>query len=102
MRKALILILIFFILALLQSSFLVFFSFKGRLLNLIIVLVVIINLAEDPKSKLGIFASLLGGFFLDLLSAGYFGQNMLMLSLISIFIKQFMKKYFHLSSPLKI
>ena len=96
MKKVLILIFGFFLLALLQTSFLVFFSFKGMVLNLILISVVLINIFESQKNKFGILAAFFGGFLLDIYSGTYFGLNVFFLLIISIFIKQFVKKYFQL------
>ncbi|PIP23631.1 MAG: rod shape-determining protein MreD [Candidatus Nealsonbacteria bacterium CG_4_10_14_0_2_um_filter_38_17] len=96
-KKALILILVFYVFALIQSSFLVFFTFKGIALNLILISVILINIIESSKGNFGIFAAVAGGFFLDIFSGKYFGINTIILLSASIFIKKILKRYFQIS-----
>ena len=84
--------LFFYILVLLQASFLPFFTFFGFSFNLILILVIIINILEGDKGDSGIITSFIGGFLLDIFYQGFlnidfFGINILFLVLLSILIK---------------
>lgn len=94
--KILFIIILFYFLALLQSTFLVHFNISGMTLNLVLIFVVIWNVFEKPKSFLGIFSAGMGGFFLDIFSHRPIGFNILILIGIAIFIKLIFKKYVQL------
>ena len=63
MKNIFILIILLYLTALLQASFFPHFP-MGHLLNFVLVLVVIINLFEAGKGKLGLLGAFFGGFFL--------------------------------------
>ena len=86
------LIIIFYFLALLQTSFTVFLSFYGFTLNLILILLIIINIFESSESKIGLLSAFTGGFLLDIWSSQVFGFWTLVCLLTVIFIK-FIKQY---------
>lgn len=92
-KKALFLIILFYFLILLQTSFLVQFNVFGIVPNFILISVILINLLERPKSYLGIFAGFAGGLLLDIFSSGIIGFHLLILLAISIFIKMILRKY---------
>jgi len=92
-RYSLGLILSFYILALLQSSFLVHFDISGYVLNFILIVTIFINLFEKPQKNLGIISAFIGGFFLDIFSENFLGFYILILLAISIFIKFILKRY---------
>jgi rod shape-determining protein MreD len=81
MRKFLILIIIFYILSLLQDSFLPHFDIKGYTLNLILISVIIINLFNGSRRQgnSGLGAAFIGGFFLDIFSENFIGFYILIL-----------------------
>ncbi|MFA4998905.1 MAG: hypothetical protein WC514_02690, partial [Candidatus Paceibacterota bacterium] len=81
MRKFLFLFLVLYILCLLQTSFLVYFSIKGFVLNLVLVTVILINIFENPREMTGIFLAGFGGLFLDIFSVRFFGFWMVILLL---------------------
>jgi len=91
-RKVIILILIFYILALFQTSFLVHF----RALNLILILVIFINLFERAEGNLGFYSALLGGFFLDIFSEKPLGFHILSLLILALLVKMVLKRYIQL------
>lgn len=107
MRKIFLFIIFIYILVLLQTSFFVHFNtLLGRWVgwspNFILILVVLINLLEKPKGKVGLWLAGIAGFFLDIFSTPSLGINfigfyILILLLISFFIKIIFKKYFQLS-----
>lgn len=71
MKKGFFLVISFFILAMLQVSFLPHFSLVGWVPNLVLISLVILAFVANPQT--GIVAALSGGFFLDLYSALPFG-----------------------------
>lgn len=93
-RKILTLTLFFYILALLQTSFLVHFNIFGVVPNLILISVILISFFT-PTSKfgVGIGSAFIGGFFLDVFSSQPFGWNVLILLAISILIKIILKRH---------
>lgn len=94
MRRYLILILFFYFLTLFQNSFLVYFTFKGYVLNLVLLITLLINFLESQKEKFGFFSAFCGGFFLDVFSENFWGYWMLILLFNSFFIKYIIKKIF--------
>ncbi|KPJ56416.1 hypothetical protein AMJ49_04900 [Parcubacteria bacterium DG_74_2] len=92
-RKLAIIILFFYVLALLQTSFLVNFGINGMIPNLILISVILINIFEKPEKKYGIFSAFIGGFFLDIFSERFIGFEILILTAIACFIKLILKKY---------
>ena len=73
-KKIILFIFIFYILTLIQGSFLVHFSVFGLVPNLVLIFVILINLFTPPLwSGIGFFSSIIGGFFLDIFSSAYFG-----------------------------
>lgn len=88
MRKILLLIALFYILTLLQSSFLVHFDIVGLTPNLVLILVCLLSFFEKPKEYRGIFGAILGGFFLDIFSNSFIGISIIILVFISLFIKK--------------
>lgn len=109
MRKILLLIIFFYILVLLQTSFLVYFPIFGIVPNLVLIAVILINLFEKQQENLGVLSAFIGGFFLDVFSSGFIGSNftplenfsltgliginILILAIISILIKMVLKEY---------
>lgn len=92
-KKILILILFFYILVLLQTSFLVHFNVKGIVPNLVLVSVILINFFEKPKENLGFISGICGGFFLDIFSENFIGFYILISVGLAISIKFILKKY---------
>lgn len=87
-------LLIFYLLIMLQTSFLSHFS--AHLPNLILILLGLINFFERQKDNFGIFSAFLGGLFLDIFletSLKFFGYYILISLFLAIFIKFFLKTY---------
>ncbi|MDD4662094.1 MAG: hypothetical protein PHG24_02320 [Candidatus Pacebacteria bacterium] len=62
--------------------------------NFILLLVLVINLIEDPESNLGIISAFLVGFFIDFNSFTYqFGVFTFSLVTLSLFIKIILAKF---------
>lgn len=96
MKRILILIIFFYILVLLQTSFLVHFkAFLGWKFSfsLILIAVILMNFFEDFRRNSGIFGAFFGGFFLDIFSEDFFGSWILILMTTAIFIKFILKRY---------
>lgn len=95
-KKIFFLLIGFYILALLESSFFVHFQIFGITMSFIPILVILINLFEKTKNYLGLGSALVGGFFLDIFSENFFGFWILILLVFSVFIKFVLKKHVHL------
>lgn len=93
LKKILFLIIIFYILTLLQTSFIPFFEIKGLTINLVLVLIILINFFEIPEKRIGLWSAFIAGFFLDVWSSMPFGIEILIFVLVAIFIKFIVKKY---------
>ena len=98
-KKILILIFFLYILIIFQTSFLVHFDILGFIPNFIIIFIALLSLFEKNKKFLSLsgLSSIIGGFFLDLFSFRLFGFYILILSLITIFIKKIIKNYVEIS-----
>ena len=92
MAKVAFLIICFYLLTLLQTSFFPHWP-HVYLLNLVLIIVALINLLEPEKEKFGLFSAFLGGFFLDIFSENFLGFWVLILLSVAIFIKFFLRKY---------
>ena len=93
MTKVILLVLIFYILAMIQASFLVHFQIFGMVLNVSLLLVVLINIFENPQKYLGLWSALISGFFLDIFSTRLFGFWILIFFLAAIFVKLIFRKH---------
>jgi len=98
MKRILIIIPLFYVLVLLQTSFLNHFGvfsggFKDWAFNLILIAVILINLFEGPEENFGILSAFLGGFFLDIFSEHFIGFYVLILIGLALFIKLIFKRY---------
>lgn len=92
-KKILISIIIFYFLALLQTSFLVHFSICGIVPNLILIVVILWNFFEKPKNYCGLYSAVIGGFFLDIFSNRFIGFYILILLALAIIIKLVLRKH---------
>jgi rod shape-determining protein MreD len=91
-KKIIILIPVFYLLAVLHASFFAHFGIFGSIFNLIGLLVILINVFI-PEAYFGIISAIIGGFFWDIFSANFLGYHVLILLLIAIFIQLIIKKY---------
>ena len=89
-------IIVVYLIALFQTSFLVHFSIFGWIPNLLLLLVILWNIFEDPESKLGVHIAFISGFFLDVFSNRIIGFNILILVIVAIFLKLILNKYVRL------
>jgi len=93
--------LIYF-LTVVQNTFAVFFDFRGYILNLVFIAVLIFNIFESPRKITGLVLAIFAGFLLDIFSSGIFGANFIgfwtfVLFILSIFIKYFFRTWIHIS-----
>jgi len=95
-RKVILILFLFYILALIQGSFLVHFTIFGVFPNLVLIFVLLINIFTPLNDWFGVVSALIGGFFLDIFSAGFFGffgfYTLVFLTL-SLFFNFILKKY---------
>lgn len=83
----------FFLLNIIQNSFLVlYFNF-----NCIIILVILINILDNPENYFGIWCAFFAGLFLDLSSTYFFGFWMLILVIASYIIKWILNNFFKIT-----
>lgn len=92
-KRILIIILFFYILVLIQTSFLAHFMIAGMIPNLILIVLIFLNLFEDPRENTGIISAIIAGFFLDIFSQRFFGFYILILFILSIFLKFILRKH---------
>ena len=92
-KKIIIFIILFYFLALIQTSFMVHFSIWGLIPNLIFLSVVIWNIFEKSNNNFGIYQAFAAGFFLDIFSSRIIGFNIIILISLAIVIKLFLKSY---------
>ena len=95
-KKILILVIIFYILVLFQSSFLVHFPMAGVVPNLVFILIVLLIFFEGTKKNTAIVSAFIGGFFLDVFSGKFIGFYILIFLGLSILIKFLLRKYLRL------
>jgi len=93
MKKTLILIISLYFLILLQVSFLIHFKIFNRLPNIILISVILICLFQKKESNLGIGAAAVGGLLLDIFFSNFIGFYILILLVISLFIKFVIRSY---------
>jgi len=93
MKKILFLIIFFYIISLLETSFFIHFNFFRFFPNIILIFQILITLFEDPNKNLAIFSAVSAGFFWDIFSENPVGFGILILLLISIFLKIILRKY---------
>ena len=95
-KKIIFFILIFYILTLIQASFLVHFKVLGIIPNFVLITVIFINIFNSSQWQ-KISSAVIGGFYLDIFSlsnmGGFFGFWTLILLGFSLFLKIILKKY---------
>lgn len=97
-KKSLILILFFYFLTLIETSFSAHFGIMAVVPNLVLITVLLLNFFEAPEKKYGILAAFIGGLFLDIFSARPIGISVLFLVLLAIFLKLVLKNYVRIPS----
>jgi len=100
LKKILFFVFFFYLLVLIQTSFLVKFSIFGIVPNLVLISVILFNVFTDPKQNSGVLAAFIAGFFLDVFSRGpfgFFGFYTLISMLLALFLKFILKNYVQVS-----
>jgi len=92
-KRVLIIFVVFYLLALLQTSFFVHFKTWGAVPNFILILTILINVFEKPRRNTGMLAGFIGGFFLDIFSSNLIGFYALTFLTLSFLIKIIFRKY---------
>lgn len=92
-KRVLVLLAVFYLLALMQTSFFIHFKIWGIMPNFILISAILINIFEQPKKNTGLFAGFIGGFFLDIFSSSFIGFYALILLALSFLIKIIFRKY---------
>jgi len=92
-KQVLILLVIFYLLALLQTSFFIHFKIWGIIPNFILISALLINVFEKPQKNTGMLAGFIGGFLLDIFSSNPIGFYALILLTLSFLIKIIFRKY---------
>jgi len=98
-RRVLMILLVFYLLALLQTSFFIHFKAWGFVPNFILISAILINVFEKPQRDTGMIAGFIGGFLLDIFSSNFFGFYTSILLAATFLIKIIFRKY--VWSPIK-
>lgn len=93
LKNLVILTILFYFLTLLQTSFLVHFSIKGVVINLILIALFLINILEIPEKNIGVVAAGISGLFWDIFSEKFIGYHILILVLFALLIKIILVRY---------
>ena len=88
MKKFLLVILFFYILSLLQTSFFASFAILGKIPNLILVSAVFFLILENPKENFGFFVAGSGGFFIDIFSNYPLGAAIIFMLFLAFVLKK--------------
>lgn len=88
---------ILFLALLIYAIFLIELSFNNSF-SVLLILLCLINLLEDPRNKLGLFSAFFVGFFWDIYSSNEIGIMALSLFLIFSLLKIILFKYVRISS----
>ena len=92
-KQFLITLVIFYLLALLQTSFFVHFRMWGVVPNFIFILIIFINVFEKPQNNAGLLAGFVGGFFLDIFSSNFIGFYAFIMLVAAFLIKLIFRRY---------
>ncbi len=99
MLKILAIIVFFYILILLQTSFLIHFNIIGGLVNysLILIPLLAISFLTPRQQWVDVAGAFSAGFFLDIFSGSFIGLHILILVSLVFFIKFILKKHINLN-----
>lgn len=92
-KKLLIFSVVFYLMALLQTGFLVHFNLWGFYPNFLLLAVIFINLFEKADCSFGLIAAFWGGFLSDIFSSSSIGYHILICLAFSLAIKLIIKRY---------
>ena len=82
---------LFYFLYFFQMSFLPFFNVFQ--FNFVVLLVLLINIFEDPKSNTGLYCAFFAGILSDIFSPYFFGLTTVILLSVAILIKFILLRY---------
>jgi len=91
LSKTLILFLLFYFLTLLQTSFLIHYSWHNAGIHLVLLIFVLLLFNKKKDIKEGLVLAVLAGFFIDIFSSYFFGLFIL-LFIILFFLVSYLKK----------
>jgi len=91
LKKFLFFLLIFYVLALVQTSFFIRFNIFGQIPNLILAALFLIIVFDMGMAEIFPFEAILAGLFLDVFSYHFLGISILFLCLGSIFLQEILK-----------
>jgi len=95
MVKIIFSLILFYFLAIIQTSFLVHYGIKGGLLNLVLISIILFNFFEKKESKLGFIVAVTGGFYLDIFSP-YFPGLFTLLGIATACLIKLLKPFFEI------
>lgn len=93
-RKAILVALAAYLLALAELSFSPNFISNFFVLNFLLIFIILIAIFESPKQKFGFLAAFLGGFFIDSLTSLPLGASIIAFSFVVFFISKFLGMFF--------
>lgn len=93
MKNLILLLLLFYLLFIFQTSFWVHFPLKGYIINLILIVLLLFNILEAPEKNKGILAAGIVGFFWDIFSEKFIGFHILILVILALLIKTILVRY---------
>jgi len=99
MKKIIALIIGFYFLAITQTSFLVHYEFRGAVLNLVLISIILVSFFESKEKRYGLIAGLVGGFYLDIFSSFLFGIFILLGAAVYLLIT-ILKPFFETRKPI--
>lgn len=91
MKRILIFVLFFYLLVLIQTSFLIHFNISSVVPNLILISVILVNFFEKAWKNTGLLIAAIGGFYLDLFSNFQLGISLFTLIILAFLIKRALK-----------
>ena len=101
-RKAILILVLLYLIILLQTSFFPYFSLWGINPNYSLIFVIFVSLLEK-SGKLGIWAAVAGGLLNDIFySSMFFGFYLVVFFLVWLVINIFLRKYVQVPSIKKI
>jgi len=95
MLKIIFSLILFYLLTIIQTSFLVHYEIKGGLLNIVLISMILFNFFEKKESKLGFIVASAGGFYLDIFSP-YFPGLFTLLGIATACLIKILKPFFEI------
>lgn len=92
-KKIISLSFFFYLLALIQGSFLIHFSFQGFFPNIILISTLLLSFLENSQNNISKIRGFLAGFFLDLSSSLPLGTATFNLGILNLIIKKILQNF---------